>query len=68
MKLLSLAAGLLSLAHLAIAAPVGDADPEVAASKRILELQAQYQQNIFGAIDNRTTGCTAQNIQRRKEW
>ena len=68
MKFLSLAAGLLSLAHLAITAPVGDADPEVAASKRILELQAQYQHNILAVIDNRTTSCTAQNIQLRKEW
>ncbi|KAL2186890.1 Di-copper centre-containing protein [Thermothelomyces heterothallicus CBS 203.75] len=71
MKLSTLPAALPSLillAHQAAPAPLGNVDAEAAASQRILELQAQYQQNVLDAISNRTSGCTAQNIQRRQEW
>ncbi|KAL2149028.1 hypothetical protein VTH82DRAFT_1714 [Thermothelomyces myriococcoides] len=54
--------------HEVATAPLGDIDVEAAASQRILELQAQYQQNILDTVSNRTSGCTAQNIQRRQEW
>ncbi|KAH6617539.1 hypothetical protein F5144DRAFT_660919 [Chaetomium tenue] len=39
-----------------------------AASERILELQAQYHQSIYGIISNRTTGCTIGTLRARKEW
>ncbi|KAL2162525.1 hypothetical protein VTH06DRAFT_7439 [Thermothelomyces fergusii] len=71
MKLSALPAVLLPfvpLARQAAAAPLGNADAEAMASQRILELQARYQQNILDVIKNRTSGCTAQTIQRRKEW
>ncbi|KAL2193336.1 hypothetical protein P885DRAFT_45786 [Corynascus similis CBS 632.67] len=54
--------------YLAVAAPIGNPNAEAAASKRILELQTRYQQNVLASISNRTSGCTAENIQHRREW
>ncbi|EAQ84435.1 hypothetical protein CHGG_08449 [Chaetomium globosum CBS 148.51] len=48
--------------------PSNVAPHEAAASERILELQTQYHQSIYGIISNRTTGCTIDTLRARKEW
>lgn len=67
MKFSSIPAGLMLLVCHILAMPI-EIDPEIEASKRIDELQKQYQHNIFKTISNRTTGCTSRNVQHRKEW
>jgi len=64
MKLSYLSAQLLQLACLVVAVP----DPEAVASKRIDNLQKNYQKYIKDTIKHRTTGCTKKNILERKEW
>jgi hypothetical protein len=58
---------LLTFLAVALAAPLTP-DPEMVASQRIAVLQKQYQQNTLHLIAAATTGCTAENIRRRKEW
>ncbi|KAK4120100.1 Di-copper centre-containing protein [Parathielavia appendiculata] len=60
--------GLVTLASVIAAAPVGDTDPEVAAAQRIIDLQAIYHKQIFTDIADRQMGCSVKNIQIRKEW
>ncbi|KXX74634.1 Grixazone synthase [Madurella mycetomatis] len=72
MKASSLLAGLLPLASLISAAPNGGGgngnDPEVVAARRIDKLHKEYQKYVRQTIKHRTTGCTKNNILKRKEW
>ncbi|KAK0671515.1 Grixazone synthase [Cercophora samala] len=66
MKLSSFIAGLLPFASLILAAPV--TDPEQAAIDKNKEYARKYHQYIEDTIKDRNTGCTKENIRRRKEW
>ncbi|KAK0629956.1 hypothetical protein B0T17DRAFT_653505 [Bombardia bombarda] len=70
MKFLSIIAPLLPLAtviNAGVAGHGGNQDPEVAASKRIDQLQKQYQKVIESTIKHRKTGCTSTTILRRQD-
>lgn len=43
-------------------------DPQAAASKQIKDWQNQYNQYIFKTLANRTSGCTTDKLQFRREW
>ncbi|KAL8809453.1 MAG: hypothetical protein Q9200_003400 [Gallowayella weberi] len=43
-------------------------DPQAAASKQIKVWQEEYNRYIFKALENRTTGCTKEKLQYRREW
>lgn len=43
-------------------------DPQAAASKQIKDWQNQYNQYIFKTLANRTSGCTTDKLQIRREW
>ncbi|KAK4177784.1 Grixazone synthase [Triangularia setosa] len=66
MKVSSFIAGVLPLASLVLAAP--GLDPEKAADKKINHFEKKYQKYIEDTIKKHKTGCTKNNIRRRKEW
>ncbi|KAK3384125.1 hypothetical protein B0T24DRAFT_715884 [Lasiosphaeria ovina] len=68
MKFNAILAGALPLAALASASPAQD--PQAAAARRVIELQAQqYQTNIPNSIKNNPKPkCTPEKLIRRKEW
>ncbi|KAL8992382.1 MAG: hypothetical protein Q9169_007140 [Polycauliona sp. 2 TL-2023] len=59
---------LLSLSAVAVRAQGSGNQTEAAASKRIQQLQQQYNDYIFETLANRTTGCTYDKLQYRREW
>jgi hypothetical protein len=69
MKFSHLLAGAFQLAALVSAVPNNaGGNPEVVAAQKIKQLQKQYQQYIWQTIKGRTTGCTKNDILKRKEW
>ncbi|KAI4223670.1 MAG: hypothetical protein L6R40_008491 [Gallowayella cf. fulva] len=43
-------------------------DPQAVASKQIKAWQKQYHEYIFKTLENRTSGCTKDKLQYRREW